>query len=286
MLALLQNWTLFLTVSNLSSSHLISYFCLVDWANCQIFHLQSNSRSQRLDLTLFDKKSIVSSYILPCMLSWHVTILMECFWTLLCLFFWWLVKTWIPHSEYLCLLEGLFSVYLWVLDLLDSAEISHPGCLSTGILIAFSRTIALQDSIYCGIIILVLILMTIFDYIWLYQSKHYITVCTLLSYPDALVSGTIHFIVQCFLIIVDLWHLLESRLGGFFPINQLEVKQCKAKNVSFQALARRTYWWEFYSMTIAEDPSISYFHSIQLVPSLFFIILSSCLKYAGLVVFP
>lgn len=56
MLALLQNWTLFLTVSNLSSSHLISYFCLVDWANCQIFHLQSNSRSQRLDLTLFDKK--------------------------------------------------------------------------------------------------------------------------------------------------------------------------------------------------------------------------------------
>lgn len=85
MLALLQNWTLFLTVSNLSSSHLISYFCLVDWANCQIFHLQSNSRSQRLDLTLFDKKSVVSSYILPCMLSWHVTILVECIWTLLCL---------------------------------------------------------------------------------------------------------------------------------------------------------------------------------------------------------
>lgn len=218
MLALLQNWTLFLTVSNLSSSHLISYFCLVDWANCQIFHLQSNSRSQRLDLTLFDKKSVVSYYILPCMLSWHLTILMECIWTLLCLrVFWWLVKTWIPHSEYLCLLESLFSVYLWVLDLLDSAEISHPGCLSTGISIAFSRTIALQDSIYCDIIIVVLILKTIFDYIWLYQSKHYITVFTLLSYPDALVSGTIHFIVQCFLIIVDLWHLLESRLGGFFP---------------------------------------------------------------------
>lgn len=156
-----------------------------------------------------------------------------------------MVKTWIPHSEYLRLLEGLFAVYLWVLDL-DSAEISHPGCLSTGILIAFSRTVALQDSIYCAIIILVLILKTIFDYIWLYQSKRYITVCTLLSYPDALVSGTIHFIVQCFLIIVDLWHLLESRLGGFFPINQWEVKQCKAKNVSFQALARRTYLWEFY----------------------------------------
>lgn len=142
-------------------------------------------------------------YILPCILSQHLTILKEYIWNLLCLIWLSMISQNVDTtSEYLCLLEGFFCLLLSIRPFrfcrnLTSWLVTHWNFNSFFKNHCFAGQDLLPYS-HCSFDIKVNV--------------------TQLYAPDqtmqiALASGTVHFIVQCFLILMDLWHLPESRLG-------------------------------------------------------------------------